>query len=384
MKLLFVKPFKNFAVAGIILPLKNLTLVRVGLYIFLITHVSSALFAIFLIQNPPIINNPNKSIYGISNARLLEVQTFGKNIDNEDYLYKIRGIAVDQFDNLYILDAGNFRIVKYNNSGIVVTSFGKKGQGPGELQFPISLKVDEPTSKLYVNDMYRILIFDFNGKYIDQIRLPKPIGDFIILDENTILGKSYGGDENSFYAELLKIHTDGLFERFNRYPRTVGLLYDQKGRISFIATGYEYDVYFARINNNNFAIGYSKEYKINVVNRKLENVVRILKKENPLEIPGELLKTYPHLKMQKANLFRGILSDENNIYVIRQKKEVGEGGKVNLDIFSLSGRYLREIILPVTSILLIKQGCIYVRKANENSEYIAKYRIIEESPVLKK
>ena len=42
----------------------------------------------------------------------------------------------------YVSDAGNHRVSVFTSEGQFVTSFGRKGVGPGEFKFPRGLAVD--------------------------------------------------------------------------------------------------------------------------------------------------------------------------------------------------------------------------------------------------
>jgi DNA-binding beta-propeller fold protein YncE len=60
-------------------------------------------------------------------------------------------IARDDQGNIYILDAGNHRIQKFDPDGNYIETIGRRGQGPGEFYLPLSLEVDS-RGYLYVSD----------------------------------------------------------------------------------------------------------------------------------------------------------------------------------------------------------------------------------------
>jgi sugar lactone lactonase YvrE len=70
----------------------------------------------------------------------------------------------------------NTRVVKFDQTGKVLMTWGTKGKGPGEFDLPHSIDVDR-SRRVYVADRSnsRIQVFDENGKYLDQwpnIRTP--------------------------------------------------------------------------------------------------------------------------------------------------------------------------------------------------------------------
>ncbi|WP_262690108.1 peptidyl-alpha-hydroxyglycine alpha-amidating lyase family protein [Kordiimonas aestuarii] len=88
---------------------------------------------------------------------------------DRDYNYtffdKPSDVAFDAGGNLYVADGGNFRIVKFDPDGNMIKSFGEKGEGEGQFNFPHSVVVKGDT--LYVGDRenQRIQLFDLDGKF---------------------------------------------------------------------------------------------------------------------------------------------------------------------------------------------------------------------------
>lgn len=86
--------------------------------------------------------------------------------------------SMGEFD---VNDAGDIFIVGYKNqknyitklsaSGEYVISFGRKGQGPGELEMPI--RPSAVGDRLYITDrMKKLVIYDTQGVLINELRLP--------------------------------------------------------------------------------------------------------------------------------------------------------------------------------------------------------------------
>lgn len=70
------------------------------------------------------------------------------------YGVSARGVGVDTLGRLYILDAGNHRVVVVDSAGQVVRTQGAQGGGPGELEFPAFLAV-RPDGEVGVYDYAR-------------------------------------------------------------------------------------------------------------------------------------------------------------------------------------------------------------------------------------
>ncbi|MBU0672303.1 MAG: hypothetical protein KJ732_04655, partial [Candidatus Margulisbacteria bacterium] len=81
----------------------------------------------------------------------------------------IEGIAVDLNGTVYVVDAGNYRVQKFNSNGKHLGQWGSKGDGPTEFGHPKGIAVDE-SGYVYVTDMVynRITKFDSDGKFITR------------------------------------------------------------------------------------------------------------------------------------------------------------------------------------------------------------------------
>jgi len=82
-------------------------------------------------------------------------------------------VALADDGRLFVLDHPNVLIHIYTPDGAMQKTFGTKGDGPGQLDFPVNLFVDG--QNLYVEDMAQNTIhrFDLDGAYQDRMRLPE-------------------------------------------------------------------------------------------------------------------------------------------------------------------------------------------------------------------
>lgn len=77
------------------------------------------------------------------------------------------GLAIDRFNQLYVVDYGTSRISIFSKAGIFQRSFGSKGTGKGEFNVPRGIAIDR-FDRLYVCDSlnHRIQVFNAKGEYL--------------------------------------------------------------------------------------------------------------------------------------------------------------------------------------------------------------------------
>ncbi len=88
-----------------------------------------------------------------------------------DLLYPT-GIAPDSSGNVYVIDGGNERIVKFDSSGAYVTAWGSSGGGDGQFSFWDGsahyggIAVNPQNDVLVVDYSGRVQVFDSSGKFL--------------------------------------------------------------------------------------------------------------------------------------------------------------------------------------------------------------------------
>jgi hypothetical protein len=90
--------------------------------------------------------------------------------DERQLLLRPADVVVDEEGSVYILDAGNHEVKKYDRDGNHLSSFGEKGIGPGELVGPTHMDIC-PNGDIVINDRATrvVNIFDGNGHFIRRI-----------------------------------------------------------------------------------------------------------------------------------------------------------------------------------------------------------------------
>ncbi len=117
--------------------------------------------------------------------------------NDENYqLYRPSDMALDSENNIYIVDSGNYRIMKYNENGKLLISFGNKGQGPGEFEIPyrIFLKSDDEICIMETGGAATVNVFNSRGELLREFN----------RDRTNVLFKGFSSEGHyAFYSRSI-------------------------------------------------------------------------------------------------------------------------------------------------------------------------------------
>ena len=96
------------------------------------------------------------------------------------------GVAVDSEGNIYVTDAMDYALKKFDAEGHLLDKSGGRGQGPGEFAAPRLL--DSFGEFLFVTEQYQpvIKVFDRDLAYKFHIPVDGPVGDIKALGEDRV------------------------------------------------------------------------------------------------------------------------------------------------------------------------------------------------------
>jgi hypothetical protein len=109
-----------------------------------------------------------------------------------EMLARVTSVAFDRQDNLYVLDAGNYRVLVFDRNGKFVRQIGKQGSGPGEITFAMAMTI-LPDGNLAINDAGRsgFTIFAPDGTYVKNVSGGSGVGG--MMGSNAIAAAPQGG-----------------------------------------------------------------------------------------------------------------------------------------------------------------------------------------------
>lgn len=119
-----------------------------------------------------VIKSPVPNLTESKYTELEKIAEVGADLGNGRFLFNCYSVTVDAEDNLYVFDDLQTTIFKFDKDLKYVTSFGKRGEGKGEIicdqgycHVVLNVGVD---GNLYVNvnQTKTILVFDKDGKFL--------------------------------------------------------------------------------------------------------------------------------------------------------------------------------------------------------------------------
>jgi len=317
-----------------------------------------------------VVYNPKKpvSIPGTpTNIHVQEDLCIGDEEALEDFIFsQIRSVTVDEEENIYVLDSKEIRIKVFDKNGKPLRTFGKKGQGPGEIQMPTRMYLtSEKEILIYDQGNRRLSFYSCDGQCLREISTAKYFFSRTIPDSqgNIITQQLIPGDKVLY--EIKKYDLD-----LNPVISIVSIEIERNFRVLNMVTP---SLNVRVMKNDNIVWGYPEEYEIFVVNPEGQTIRKIVKDYKPVKITNEekekLVKdTFGDqgipsgIKVQFPKNYYPyyflIPGDKERIYVRTYEKN--KHGDFIYNVFDPKGIYIADFTLPVIDFLyVIKNNKMY-------------------------
>jgi hypothetical protein len=326
-----------------------------------------------------IIRNPQDPAYKGNSFSLVEELAIGYMERKEERIFtNINDVAVDADENIYLLDIRQGQISVFNKNGEYLRNIGKKGQGPGEFQFPLQILVS-PNREFVICDLMlrRLLFFSLDGTFERSVptwqqgRLTK----LLIDSEGNIIGETMLSGEkrgfslikfNSFFKELFTI---AVKER-----EKIPLIEDLAPRIIWIVS-----------ENGEIIWGDSEKYEISVLSRDGKLLKKIIREIRPKKVPEEEYREQikskfgekpipPEFEQQLPKYypaFRSLEMDDQGRLFVSTYEKTKDGKNCYIDVFSPESKYIAKIPLQAQPRIL-KKGKLYTVEEDEKGYPVLK------------
>ncbi len=284
---------------------------------------------------------------------LEEVLTIG-NFD-DDSLFQWVGVAVDSEGTIYVTDAMDYSLKKFDASGSLLAKTGRRGQGPGEFSAPRLL--DCSKQFLFVTEQYQpvIKVFDKKLRYQFHIPLVGPAGDLKVLEDGLVA------------VVVLSANGQSHLEFYDREGKIVRKVHFSERPSSLLLDMVSFDL----DSQGNVYLAYNFVDKI----VKFDDRGKKLWSKNLLgikQVKSEKISSY---LVPTEIVYKDVALDRSgNLYVLGGKFSANRSRDVY--VLSPDGELLSTLTLPDTS------HCIYIdgenflySRANEGVT-LKKYRMV--------
>lgn len=285
----------------------------------------------------------------------------------EDFIFsQIRSVQVDEEENIYVLDSKEVCVKVFDKNGKHIRTFGKMGQGPGEIQLPMRMYlVSGKEIMIYDSGNSRLSFYSLEGKCLKEIPTGKyffsraiPDSKGNIITQLLVPGDRFVNEVKKFDSNLNPVVTVGSIEQ-EIAPNVIDMVTPTLNvRV---------------MKNDNIAWGYSEKYEVFIVSPEGKTLRKIVKDYKPVKITDkekeQLIKdgfgdqgppSGVKLEFPKNHYpyYFFICGDEGRIYVRTYEKD--REGNFKYDVFDPEGRYIANFFLPdIDFLYVVKNNKIY-------------------------
>jgi 6-bladed beta-propeller len=323
---------------------------------------------VVIVRNPV---NPVPRPGGPSRLRLVEELTIGKEEKTDGYLFAgLRSIGVDDKENIWALDWTDIKVRIFDKTGKLVNTFGKKGQGPKEMENP-SRMVITSDGNAAILDMNKIALYAPDGRCLKELSTAKTHPFRLRVDR-----------KGFFYLDGLDLGPKRSMSlvRYDPELKPVVKIAEvsepfQLGTINAMTTL----LYFNLTKADNLVWMSTSKYEMHIVDPQGKALKTIIKDYRPVKITAadraRILKDRFQglsVKIEFPDAYYPtdffLIDDEDRLYA-RTYEDDGKGGLWH-DVFDAEGRCFTRFSLPKDEMAFaIKKNKLYALIV-ENAEGI--------------
>ena len=288
----------------------------------------------------------------------------------EDFVFsKIQNVQIDEDENIYVMDQKEVCVKVFDKDGNHLRTFGKKGQGPGEIQYPYRMQLFAGNEILiYCAANRRLSFYSLDGALIREL----PIGQHNFLrtlpdSKGNIITQSQTPGDNKFVHEMIKFD-------MNLNPLlTIKTIEVEMNPYIVSMVNPTFNVRL--MTNDYIAWGFPLDFKYEIVifNPEGNAIRKIVKDYDPVkitaedkekitkdligdrEVPPEYTLKFPKNQYPYWVFMCG---DDGKIYA--RTFEQNEEGNFRYDVFDPEGRYIAKFYFSEKDVIcLVRNNKLY-------------------------
>ena len=323
-----------------------------------------------------VVRNPKEPLYKTPVLELKEDLSLGGPEAQGDYAFdEIRTFIVDDAGSIYVLDQQSSHVKVFDASGKYVRTIGRQGQGPGELENPMTLSFNRTAGELAVHQSSRRMsYFKTDGTFLRHLSFKEmwALRGRVDSKGNIYITEGFVDPKDPRY-ETKKLAPDAsVIAALAKSPApNASVKYDPFMAIS----------YFQLDRDDRLVYGYPLTYEIQFFGPADQKVIKKIRREyDPVavtaeeraerekDVPQGMTMNFDFSKNHSA-YYRFFLSDLGHVFV--QTWEKTKDGKSIHDIFDAEGRFIGRVPLKPSGIEILK-GKFYALEEDEDGYQVVK------------
>lgn len=331
-----------------------------------------------------IVHNPGKPRIENRILALDEDLSIGQDGEKPEYVFsRIGGLAVDGQGNIYAVDTREATVRVFDRDGRYIRTIGRKGQGPGETQYPIFIQTTaQGELAVYDYSAARMLFYSLDGTYLRQKATSRPMLPLGLDSQGRLVAQMILAPPPLGGKVILRLDRDyGSAQEIAREEMGKDRLFDI-GRPS---------CYAALSSDDMILWGDSGQYSLFLLSPDGKLVKRIVKEfharamtnEEKVEYREELaepLKAGMKISFRdRFPAFSGAFFDDQDRILVRTYDRVSaRRDSFYYDVFNKEGVYEAKVDVPVTldRNTVWKDGKVYTVESDESGlPVIKRFRI---------
>ena len=327
-----------------------------------------------------VVKNPKNPMYSEDVFNLEEELALGGADDREEYMFsRIRAVAVGKDERILILDDREAHVKVFDKDGHYLMTIGSPGQGPGELNRPRSISLNQ--KELMIHEVARFSFFSLEGEFMRHQSSKEVWALASIMDSagNIYVTEGFRDPDSpryllkkfdpqmSFISQIASSPAPDVSKSFNPFMPVAHWQIDK---------------------DNNIVYGYPKTYEIQIFDPEGKLIKKIAKDYDPVEIPEEekkeqkeqledipsQIKIKVEFPKHYSAFYRLCLDDEGKIFVRTWEKE-GDEDVYYHDVFDSEGRYIAKVPIRIRAITCKKGKLFSLEEDEEGYQVVKRYKV---------
>ena len=335
-----------------------------------------------------VVKNPKEPLHRTPVLELKEdLSIGGAQAQGYDVFSQISDVVVDEAGSIYVLDGRSSQVKVFDASGKYLRTIGRPGQGPGELEFPMTLSLVRSKGELAVHQMSpRMAFYKPDGTFLREVFFR---GRDVVFGRADSRGYIYRtevvADSDGLRLVVRKFGPDGAaLAELSQAPAPFATKGPGKVRIT---TPRELmpDIYFQLDRADNVVYGYSQAYDLTIFRgadaKPFKKITRSYdfvevspeeKKEWNKQIPpGSGIEIdFPKYHPAYDRFFAG---DLGHLFV-RTWEKTPDGKRIH-DIFDAEGRLIGRVPLKGVGLEVLKGKYYALEEDEDGYQYVRRYAV---------